>query len=65
MFVVDDNFNFYFFHTEAVQNASGPLLVEIDKSPGCSLGITLTTTTFRGKTVMCIDTIRAASIADR
>ncbi|KAK2139759.1 hypothetical protein NP493_6218g00000 [Ridgeia piscesae] len=38
---------------EAVQNATGPLLVEIDKTPGSSLGISLTTTSYK------------ASIADR
>ena len=50
---------------EVVQNATGPLLVEIDKLSGCSLGITLAQTTFAGKAVKYIDNISPASIADR
>ena len=39
--------------------------MEIDKTPGCSLGIELAATKFRGQTVLCIDHIQPASIADR
>ncbi|XP_060765749.1 glutamate receptor-interacting protein 2 [Neoarius graeffei] len=50
---------------DSVTNASGPLLVEIAKSPGASLGITLTSTTYRNKQVIIIDKIKAASMVDR
>ncbi|XP_076596814.1 glutamate receptor-interacting protein 2-like isoform X4 [Chaetodon auriga] len=50
---------------EAVQQASGPLLVEIVKSPSASLGISLTTTIYRSKQVIIIDKIKAASVVER
>ncbi|XP_062842439.1 glutamate receptor-interacting protein 2 [Trichomycterus rosablanca] len=50
---------------DSVTNASGPLLVEIAKSPGASLGITLTTATHRNTQVIIIDKIKAASVVDR
>ncbi|XP_075883209.1 glutamate receptor-interacting protein 2-like isoform X2 [Nelusetta ayraudi] len=50
---------------EAVQQASGPLLVEIVKSPSASLGICLTATIYRAKQVIIIDKIKAASVAER
>ncbi|XP_026876009.2 glutamate receptor-interacting protein 2 isoform X3 [Electrophorus electricus] len=50
---------------DSVSNVSGPLLVEIAKSPGASLGITLTTATHRNKQVIIIDKIKAASVVDR
>jgi len=48
-----------------VQNASGPLLVEIDKLPGNPLGITLSEGCYRGRRVIYIDSVHPASIADR
>lgn len=51
--------------SEAVQQASGPLLVEIVKGPAASLGISLTTTIYRGKQVIIIDKIKAASVVER
>ncbi|XP_019123315.1 glutamate receptor-interacting protein 2 isoform X4 [Larimichthys crocea] len=50
---------------EAVQQASGPLLVEIVKSHSSSLGISLTTTIYRSKQVIIIDKIKAASVVER
>ncbi|KAM3617086.1 uncharacterized protein V6R79_002070 [Siganus canaliculatus] len=50
---------------EAVQQASGPLLVEIVKSPSASLGISLTTAIYRSKQVIIIDKIKAASVVER
>nr|XP_039249981.1 glutamate receptor-interacting protein 1-like [Styela clava] len=50
---------------DAVNNASGPLLVEISKTPGCNLGLILTTSIRRKKRVICIEKILPASIADR
>uniref|UniRef100_A0A8V5HD20 Uncharacterized protein n=1 Tax=Melopsittacus undulatus TaxID=13146 RepID=A0A8V5HD20_MELUD len=50
---------------DTVANASGPLLVEIAKSPGSTLGITLTTTMHRNKQVIVIDKIKPASVVDR
>jgi len=52
-------------YIEVVQNASGPLLVEIDKLPGNPLGITLTQGCYRGRRVLYIDSVAPASIADR
>jgi len=52
-------------YVEVVQNASGPLLVEIDKLPGNPLGITLTQGRYRSRRVLYIDSVAAASIADR
>ena len=43
----------------------GPLLVEIEKANGSALGIGVTSTQFKGNNVICIDSIQAASIADR
>ncbi|XP_064633834.1 glutamate receptor-interacting protein 1-like isoform X3 [Lineus longissimus] len=50
---------------EEVRNPYGPLMIEIGKNPGANLGITLTTTKFKDKTVICVENIREASIADR
>ncbi|XP_037539990.1 glutamate receptor-interacting protein 2-like [Nematolebias whitei] len=50
---------------EAVQQASGPLLVEILKGPSTSLGISLATTLYRNKQVIIIDKIKPASVAER
>ncbi|XP_038127232.1 glutamate receptor-interacting protein 2-like isoform X3 [Cyprinodon tularosa] len=50
---------------EAVQQASGPLLVEIVKGSSASLGISLTTTIYRSKQVIIIDKIKPASVAER
>ncbi|KAA0712410.1 Glutamate receptor-interacting protein 2 [Triplophysa tibetana] len=50
---------------DSVTNASGPLLVEIAKSPGASLGITLTAALHRNKQAIVIDKIKAGSVVDR
>nr|XP_061802229.1 glutamate receptor-interacting protein 2-like [Nerophis lumbriciformis] len=50
---------------EAVQQASGPLLVEIVKGASSSLGISLTTSIYRNKQVIIIDKIKVASVAER
>ncbi|KAF7666710.1 hypothetical protein LDENG_00096460 [Lucifuga dentata] len=50
---------------ESVQQASGPLLVEIVKGPSTSLGISLTTAIYRSKQVIIIDKIKAASVVER
>uniref|UniRef100_A0A672HUY2 Glutamate receptor interacting protein 2a n=1 Tax=Salarias fasciatus TaxID=181472 RepID=A0A672HUY2_SALFA len=50
---------------EAVQQASGPLLVEIVRGPSASLGISLTTTIYRNKQVVIIDKIKPASVVER
>ncbi|XP_034732243.1 glutamate receptor-interacting protein 2-like isoform X2 [Etheostoma cragini] len=50
---------------EAMQQASGPLLVEIVKGPSTSLGTSLTTTIYRSKQVIIIDKIKAASVVER
>uniref|UniRef100_H3BXP3 Glutamate receptor interacting protein 2 n=1 Tax=Tetraodon nigroviridis TaxID=99883 RepID=H3BXP3_TETNG len=50
---------------DTVANASGPLLVEIIKSPGATLGITLTSANHRNKQVIVIDRIKSGSVVDR
>uniref|UniRef100_H2UVK4 Glutamate receptor interacting protein 2 n=1 Tax=Takifugu rubripes TaxID=31033 RepID=H2UVK4_TAKRU len=50
---------------DTVTNASGPLLVEIAKSPGATLGVTLTSANHRNKPVIVIDRIKAGSVVDR
>ena len=54
------------FHVpDTVANASGPLIVEITKTPGSALGISLTTGSHRNKPVITIDRIKPASVVDR
>ncbi|XP_074505648.1 glutamate receptor-interacting protein 2 isoform X7 [Sebastes fasciatus] len=50
---------------DTVTNASGPLLVEIAKSPGAMLGITLTSANHRNKQVIVIDRVKPGSVVDR
>uniref|UniRef100_A0A3B5RCD9 Glutamate receptor interacting protein 2 n=1 Tax=Xiphophorus maculatus TaxID=8083 RepID=A0A3B5RCD9_XIPMA len=49
---------------DTVANASGPLLVEIAKSPGATLGITLTSANHRNKQVIVIDRVKPGSVVD-
>ncbi|KAL1481215.1 hypothetical protein MTO96_034610 [Rhipicephalus appendiculatus] len=49
---------------DAVRNASGPLLVEIDKTPGAQLGATLTQVP-HGEGAIVFDSIKQASVAER
>lgn len=55
----------FVINLEAVNNAQGPLLIEIDKLPGMKLGVHLTQTSHQGKPCLCIDHIDPMSIADR
>nr|XP_009859030.2 glutamate receptor-interacting protein 2 isoform X2 [Ciona intestinalis] len=64
-FVLSNFIYHYIFHTEAVTNASGPLLIEVSKVPGAELGITMAKSTYRKKPVICIDRVKPASISDR
>ncbi|XP_058488030.1 glutamate receptor-interacting protein 2 isoform X7 [Solea solea] len=50
---------------DTVTNASGPLLVEIAKSPGAALGIMLTSANHQNKQVIVIDRVKPGSVADR
>ncbi|XP_051059274.1 glutamate receptor-interacting protein 2 [Phodopus roborovskii] len=50
---------------DPVANASGPLVVEIAKTPGSALGISLTTGSHRNKPAITIDRIKPASVVDR
>ncbi|RXM98746.1 Glutamate receptor-interacting protein 1 [Acipenser ruthenus] len=50
---------------DTIATASGPLMVEVAKSPGSSLGVALTTSMYCNKQVVVIDKIKPASIADR
>nr|XP_015930037.1 glutamate receptor-interacting protein 1 isoform X2 [Parasteatoda tepidariorum] len=49
---------------DAVKNATGPLLIEIDKTPGCQLGINLSRLSVPEHAIV-IESIRQASIAER
>ncbi|XP_056131868.1 glutamate receptor-interacting protein 1 [Lampris incognitus] len=50
---------------DSVASASGPLLVEVAKTAGSSLGVALSTSIFCNKQVIVIDKVKPASIADR
>ncbi|KAI5610482.1 glutamate receptor interacting protein 2 isoform X1 [Silurus asotus] len=50
---------------ESVQQSSGPLQVEIMKSAGSVLGLSLTTALYRNKHVITIQKIKPASVAER
>ncbi|XP_005742365.1 glutamate receptor-interacting protein 1 isoform X7 [Pundamilia nyererei] len=50
---------------DSVATASGPLLVEVAKAAGSSLGVALSTSMFCNKQVIIIDKVKPASIADR
>ncbi|XP_034018891.1 glutamate receptor-interacting protein 1 isoform X3 [Thalassophryne amazonica] len=50
---------------DSVATASGPLLVEVAKASGSSLGVALSTSMFCSKQVIIIDKVKPASIADR
>ncbi|XP_075900329.1 glutamate receptor-interacting protein 1 isoform X10 [Nelusetta ayraudi] len=50
---------------DSVATASGPLLVEVAKATGSSLGVALSTSVFCSKQVIIIDKVKPASIADR
>ncbi|KFQ57547.1 Glutamate receptor-interacting protein 1, partial [Pelecanus crispus] len=56
---------FFLILTDSVATASGPLLVEVAKTPGAALGVALTTSMCCNKQVIVIDKIKSASIADR
>ncbi|KAF0028764.1 hypothetical protein F2P81_017869 [Scophthalmus maximus] len=49
---------------DSVATASGPLLVEVAKVTGSSLGVALSTSMFCSKQVIVIDKVKPASIAD-
>ncbi|XP_054709118.1 glutamate receptor-interacting protein 2-like [Uloborus diversus] len=49
---------------DAVKNATGPLLVEIDKTPGCLLGINLSCVSVPEHAIV-IESIKQASTAER
>ncbi|XP_073087199.1 glutamate receptor-interacting protein 2 isoform X12 [Manis javanica] len=51
--------------SDTVASASGPLIVEITKTPGSTLGISLTTGSHHNKSVITIDRIKPASVVDR
>uniref|UniRef100_A0A8K9WL32 Glutamate receptor interacting protein 1 n=1 Tax=Oncorhynchus mykiss TaxID=8022 RepID=A0A8K9WL32_ONCMY len=50
---------------DSIATASGPLLVEVAKSLGSSLGLALNTSMYCNKQVIIIDKVKPASIADR
>ncbi|XP_076860098.1 glutamate receptor-interacting protein 2a [Brachyhypopomus gauderio] len=50
---------------DSVQQSSGPLQVEIGRTVGSVLGLSLTTSLYRNKRVITIQKVKAASVADR
>ncbi|KAJ8381345.1 hypothetical protein SKAU_G00021230 [Synaphobranchus kaupii] len=50
---------------DSIATASGPLLVEVVKSMGSSLGLALSTSVYCNKQVIIIEKVKPASIADR
>uniref|UniRef100_A0A3Q2XZQ0 Glutamate receptor interacting protein 2 n=1 Tax=Hippocampus comes TaxID=109280 RepID=A0A3Q2XZQ0_HIPCM len=50
---------------DTLTNASGPLLVEMAKPPGATLGITLTSASHRNKRVIVIERVKPGSVVDR
>ena len=54
-----------FLCLESVQNADGPLLVEITRSIGSNLGMSVSQQVIQGKSVFVIDTVYTGSIAER
>ena len=51
---------------DSIKHATGPLLIEIEKSPGSTIGISLTQKWTRtNRPIIVIDQVKAASIADR
>ncbi|XP_062862233.1 glutamate receptor-interacting protein 1 isoform X1 [Trichomycterus rosablanca] len=50
---------------DSIASASGPLLVEVAKPLGSSLGVALSTSMYCNKQVIVIDKVKPASIADR
>ncbi len=49
-----------------MKHATGPLLIEIEKSPGSNIGINLTQKWIRNnRSMIVIDHVKPASIADR
>ena len=51
---------------ESVKQATSPLLIEIEKSPGSTIGISLTQKWIRSnRSIIVIDNVKPASIADR
>lgn len=51
--------------SDSVQKSSGPLQVDIARSAGSVLGLSLTTSLYRNKQVITIQKIKPASVADR
>ncbi|XP_061107680.1 glutamate receptor-interacting protein 1-like isoform X2 [Conger conger] len=50
---------------DSIATASGPLLVDVVKSMGSSLGLALSTSVYCNKQVVIIEKVKPASIADR
>jgi glutamate receptor-interacting protein len=54
------------FPSDSVKHATGPLLIEIEKSPGTTIGLNLTQKwTRNNRSIIVIDSVKPASIADR
>jgi len=54
------------FAIDSIKNSNGPLLIEIEKSPGSSIGIKLNMVKgINGKNQILVENVKPASIADR
>lgn len=50
---------------DSLSNASGPLLVEISRSPGSCLGLSLTSANHCNQQVIVVERVRSGSVVDR
>lgn len=64
-YTIESDILIIYYFVEAVKNASGPLLIEIDKIPGVALGLALGPSSYQGKRCLCINELQPMSIADR
>jgi hypothetical protein len=57
---------FFIQKTDSIKNSNGPLLIEIEKSPGSSIGIKLNQVkNSNNKNQINVESVKPASIADR
>lgn len=58
--------NLCFLFADSVKHATGPLLIEIEKSSGSTIGINVAQKWIRNhRSIIVIDSVKPASIADR
>ncbi|CAL1527022.1 unnamed protein product [Lymnaea stagnalis] len=50
---------------DAIENATGPILIDVDRPPGSSLGVILSKGVHEGKSCISVDSVQPMSMADR